>query len=154
MRLWKRLVDAPAIRREELLLQELVADYTAEIALAQQQRAHAELAPYPAAAVKLNELAAADEGQAKRLAELIGKLGGTTPEVNGEVRAGKSHWARLMIDLEAKRLAGNRYLEQAITWENESPDVGALLRELEREEQEHRVMLRDLIAKSDPQALD
>jgi hypothetical protein len=59
-----------------------------------------------------------------------------------------------MEDLRDDQTAGARYLEQAIEWENEFPDVGSLLRSLEREENRHRVMLRDLVAKSDPQALD
>lgn len=153
MRLLKRLFAAPSLRREDLL-RELAGNYSAELALAQQLREHATLAPYPAAAEKLGALAAAEEAQAKRLAETIAALGGSAEPSAAKPVGGPSHWARLMADLEAEQSAEARYLEQAIEWENDFPEIGALLRELEREEQHHRVLLRDLIAKSDPQALD
>jgi hypothetical protein len=153
MRLLKRLVAAPSLRREDLL-RDLGGNYSAELALAQQLREHAALAPYPAAAERLAALADAEEAQAKRLAETIASLGGTAEAAAAKPAIGRSHWARLMMDLEAEQAAGARYLEQAIAWENEFPAIGDLLRELEHEEQRHRVLLRDLLAKSDPQALD
>ena len=58
MRLLKRLVSAPAARREDLL-RDLGADYTAEVALVQQLRDHAKEAPYPSAGEQLNQLATA-----------------------------------------------------------------------------------------------
>ena len=149
----KRLVAAPVARREDLV-RDLVADYTAEIALAQQLRDHAKQAPYPSAADRLNELAAADEEQAKRLAAAIQGLGGTMPEGAPAPRGGRSHWARIMEDLRDKQSAGTRYLEQAMEWDTEFPEIAELLRALEREEHQHRVLIRDLVAKSDPQALD
>ncbi len=153
MDLLKRWIAAPAARRHDLI-RDLAADYTAEIALAQQFREHAKQAPYPSAGERLNELAAAEEEQAKRLAAAIEGLGGILPEATASPRGGRSHWARIMEDLRDEQSAGARYLEQAIAWENEFPEVGSLLRTLEKEETRHRVMLRDLVAKSDPQALD
>ena len=153
MRLLKRLFAAPAARREDLI-RDLAADYIAEIALAQQLRAHAKVAPYPSAGERLNELAAAEDEQAKRLAAAIEGLGGTLPEGSPEPCGGRSHWARIMEDLRAGQAAGARYNEQAMAWDVEFPEIGELLRSLEHEEHHHRVMLRDLIAKSDPQALD
>jgi hypothetical protein len=132
MRLLKRWIAAPVARRHDLI-RDLATDYTAE---------------------RLNELAAAEEEQAKRLAAAIESLGGSLPEATGAPRGGRSHWARIMEDLREEQSAGARYLEQAIEWENEFPEVGSLLRSLEKEENRHRVMLRDLVAKSDPQALD
>ncbi|MGH7806020.1 MAG: ferritin-like domain-containing protein [Candidatus Binatia bacterium] len=153
MRLLKRWIAAPTARRHDLL-RDLAGDYTAEIALAQQLREHAKQAPYPAAGERLNEIAAAEEEHAKRLAAAIESLGGSIPEVTRSPRGGRSHWARIMEDLRDEQSAGARYLEQAIEWETEFPEVGSLLRTLEREEHRHRVMLRDLVAKSDPQAID
>jgi hypothetical protein len=149
----RRLVAAPLARREDLV-RDLATDYTAEVALAQQLRDHAKQAPYPSAAERLNELAAGDEEQAKRLAAAIQGFGGTVPEGTPAPRGGRSHWARIMDDLRDKQSAGARYLEQAIEWENEFPDIGEFLRTLGREEHRHRVALRDLVAKSDPQAID
>ena len=153
MRLLKRLVAGSVVRREDLV-RDLAADYTAEIALAHQLRDHAAQVPYPSAGDRLNELATAEEAQAKRLAEAITSLGGTVPAETPAPRGGRSHWARIMEDLRDEQAAGSRYLEQAIAWENDFPEIGALLRTLEREETRHRVLLRDLIAKSDPQAID
>lgn len=129
-------------------------DYNAEVHLAKQLRDHAQKAPYAHAEKLLLGLAEAEETQVERLRAAIEGLGGSAAADALPPDQAKNHWARMVLDLEAKQAAGNRYLEQAIRWENLHPEIGELLRTLEREQQAHRQALRDLVARSDPHALN
>jgi hypothetical protein len=141
-------------RKPSPVVHDLIEDYNAELALAQQLRDHAAKAPYPHAEKQLLELAAEEEAQAERLRAAIEALGGSVAPLDAVPQDGRNHWLRLTLDLAAKQEAGGRYLEQAVRWEQDFPAVGNLLRGLEREEQERRHGIRDMIARSDPHALN
>jgi hypothetical protein len=154
MRGLKRLFMSQRLRLEQEVLLGLVEDYNAELQLAQQLRAHADDAPYTGAAERLRQIAGIEEEQAERLRAEIVHLGGFVSPPTTTPRGGRNHWARLVHDLDDDRAAGRRYLEQAIRWERTHPDLAQFLRSLESEEQAHRAWLQDLIARSDPQALN
>ena len=152
MGLLKRLFSSEKARLEDEILSGLLIDYHEELALAQQLRAHASAAPYPHGTEHLGRLAALAEKQAESLRTWIHRYGGTVAPVAGTPRGGRNHWARLVTDLDAVRAAGKRYLEQAIRFENSDPALGKALRDLEHEEQQHRVWIQDLVARADPHA--
>jgi hypothetical protein len=152
MGLWKRLLAPQRERLDEEILTGLTENYIAERRLAKQLRAHADEAPYPHAAEHLRRLADLEDGQADRLYAEIVRRGGWVEAPVTEPGSGRNHWARLVSDLEEERAAMKRYLEQAIRWEDTDAGLGQLLRTLEREEQQHRLWLQDLIARSDPHA--
>jgi hypothetical protein len=154
MRVLRRLFASERVRLEEDARLGLAADYNAERALAKQLLAHAEEAPYRQAAERLRLLAQQCEAHAAVLAEELRRLGGELPrsEPRDEPRTGKNHWARLVADLDEVRSAAKRYLEQAIEWEDELPELAERLRDLERQKHAARFELQDLIARCDPQA--
>ena len=152
----KTALEASRPETVNLMLRDLVADYHQELRLAKQLRDHAAKAPYAHAERRLLELATAGESHAAQLKETIERLGGEASDASdaaaAPVRDGKNHWARLMVDLEDKQAMGARYIEQAIHIEDHAPEVAELLRALEREGQTERYLLRDMAARSDPQA--
>lgn len=154
MRVLKRMFVSEEKRATEDILRDLLEDYNAEIRLAQQLRRHADEAPYAQAAERLREIADLDSARAERLCTEIERLGGSVSPPETTPRGGKNHWSRLVADLEDTRAASKRYLEQAIRWDIVRPEISELLRGLEREEQQLRLRLQDLIARSDPHALN
>ncbi|MGH7822743.1 MAG: ferritin-like domain-containing protein [Candidatus Binatia bacterium] len=154
MRMLRRLFVSEESRLQEEVLAGLVEDYNAEMGLAQQLHSHAAEAPYPHAAERLRNLAELEEAQAERLRNEIVRLGGSIAPAPPAPRTGRNHWARLVCDLEDEQAAGKRYLDQAVSWEEAYPETAELLRSLGREEQAHRVWIQDLIARSDPQAIN
>jgi hypothetical protein len=134
----------------------LQALYAGCVGRAGQLERHAELAPQPASAGGLRELAHAEERQAERLAEALRAAGerppssAPTPPSAGAL----NHWARLVQDLEAHRSSERRLRELAAHFAETLPETAALFDELCREEHAHCLRLRALIARADPQALD
>jgi bacterioferritin (cytochrome b1) len=137
-------------------LPELQRAHAGLLQIAQQMRHHAELAPNQLSREQLLRLAEEDETQAKRVAEAIGALGGgTLPHAVPPVPAGAlNHWARLVQDLELHRTATRHLREEAIHFAENLPETGSLFEQICAEEEIHAVQLRDLIARTDPQALD
>ena len=154
MGLLKRFFTSDRARLEEEIRDGLAADYSSELRLAQQLRAHAGEAPYAQAAERLRRLAELVDSQVRRLQTAIAERGAAIPAVHGTPQMGRNHWTRLVVDLDEVRAAGQRYLEQAIRWEDSDAPLGELLRALECEEQHHRQWLQDLVAKSDPHAIN
>jgi len=133
----------------------LTDTYTAAMQRSRDLAQHAELAPQPASADALRELAAAEEAQAARLREALRTAGvdtRATPEA--PVSGGSNHWARLVADLEAHRASMRGARERAVHFAETVPSTAALFDQLSREEALHCERLRALIARADPQALD
>ena len=154
MVLWKRIFGGEGDSRKADLLADLLTDYQEEAHLARQVRDHAEKAPYPVVGEALKGIAAEQERHAQLLQEKILSLGGQVGEVVEEVKRGRNAWARLTHDLQDCKALEKRYIEQAIRWDPDMPDVVELLRTLERETAGQCALLRDLALRSDPHALD
>lgn len=154
MALWKRIFGGEGDGGKAGLLADLLTDYQEEVRLARQIRDHAEKAPYPSMGEALKSVAAEHERHAQLLQEKIFSLGGQAGEGVGEVRGGKNSWARLNQDLQDCKVLEKRYIEQAIRWDPERPDVVELFRTLEEETARQCALLRDLALRSDPHALD
>jgi hypothetical protein len=154
MALWRRLFGGEGDSRRKDLLTDLLTNYRQEVLLARQVRDHAEKAPYPTAGETLKGIAAEQERQARLLRERILSLGGQVSEVVGETKGGRNSWARLTHDLQDCQALQKGYIEQAIRWDPEEPEVVELLRTLGRETVGQCALLRDLALRSDPHALD
>jgi hypothetical protein len=120
-----------------------------------QMRQHAEAAPNQLNQDELKRLAAEDEARARRVAEALASAGAASTAAPELPRTGApNHWARLVQDLEAHRAAVRLLREQSIQLADSSPETAALLAELCVQEDQHAIRLRDLIARTDPQALN
>ena len=69
-------------------------------------------------------------------------------------KEGKSHWARVVHDMQDNLALERRYNEQAIRYDPALPEVAALFRTLAREKGQISALLRDIASLADPHALD
>ena len=154
MGLWTRVRDLTA-GPQRRILHDLTAAYHDEKRMARQLRADAERVPYPNLADALLGLAAEEDTHAARLQQQLERLGGATGEADvGMRRAGRNYWERLAITLEALRAKSKRYRELAQHWDLDDAVSGALFGELANEDAAMCRVVGDLIARSDPHALD
>ncbi len=130
----------------------LIKDYSLLVRLARQIHAHADGAPYPYIAKRLKEIAAEKESEAQTLKERILQMGGQPGLGGQEIRSGKNHWARMVLDAEDEKDLEDRFLDDALRIGSEAPELSDLLRKLVFSKAFHRDELQDLIAKADPQA--
>ncbi len=152
-RLWNQSPKGRAPRKRIDSVTTLVEDYQDLRRLARQVRAHAEIAPYAYVNQRLSQIALEKEDSASRLKEKILYLRGQVIEdpVN-DFHTGKNHWGRLLQDIEDQKELEDRLVEDVIFVEQESHEIGDLLREIAAKEAAHRGAFKDLLAKADPQA--
>lgn len=134
------------------VLTPLIDDYREEVRMIRQLQDHAQKAPYPQMAEKLQALAEEEKKQAEVLKERISLLGGSIDQKEVETRSGWNHWQRLMADLDDERTQRTRYQDQAILGGIEALDLRELLLEFAQQEARHIIVLRELILRSDPHA--
>ncbi|GIW41315.1 MAG: hypothetical protein KatS3mg076_1892 [Candidatus Binatia bacterium] len=159
MSLWSRLgrilVGGEEPEPEEILPR-LRRLYAATVERQRSMLRHAELAPNEASREGLTKLAEEEKELAERLRELVARHGGFA----GDVPAGEppppglNHWSRLVQDLEAHRSAVKELLDHAADLTDDEPELAEALRELARREEIHVFLLRRLVARADPQAID
>ncbi|HUI28194.1 MAG TPA: hypothetical protein VL403_19095 [Candidatus Kryptonia bacterium] len=123
---------------------------------ARQLRRHAEQAPNQLNRLELGRLADEDQARVQEIAAALAAVGGQPAEapVLAAVTGSFNHWARLVEDLESHRAAVRRLRERVIHFAETLPDTAALFDRLYDEEEKHLTVLRDLIARTDPQAID
>lgn len=152
-RLWNQPHKGHRRRKRVDSVTALVEDYQDLRRLARQVRAHAEIAPYAYVNQRMNQIALEKEDSASRLKEKILYLRGQVIEdpVNDFYR-GKNHWSRLLQDIEDQKELEDRLAEDVIFVDQESHEIGDLLREIAAEAAVHQGAFKDLLAKADPQA--
>ena len=135
---------------------ELQRAYADLLQRAVQMRQHAENAPNHLNQEELRRLAEEEEAEATRLGEAIVALGGQLSKVVSEaLPAGTlNHWGRLVQDLEAHRVAIRSLREEAIHFAETVPEASVVFERTCLAEDAHAVRLRNLIARTDPHALD
>ena len=136
------------------LLADLTEDYRAEAAQAALLRAHAERARYPQAASALGALAETEERHAEWLRMRLLALGGQPPPAPLATAGGNNQWERAVAALHAAQAKRRRLVEQTAHWDPEEPEVVALLRQIEQEDQSQLPVYEALIMRSDPQSID
>lgn len=146
-------VDAPPGEAALALLDA----YAGSARRAAQLREHAEIAPHENSAAILRDLAGAEDQQVRRLREAMQGLRITPPGsavADRDPVTGQSHWVRVVQDLEEHRRAVQKYREAAIKLAEAAPALATLFEELSQEEYAHCEILRGLVARADPQALN
>jgi len=134
---------------------ELGAIYREELRLGRQLRLHAERVPYPAHAGDLGRVAERGDARAAELAAVLRALiGEANPWEGGEPRAGRSHWERLTTDLADVDGLRRRYRDLITHWHAAQPETAAILERLAGDAGSTAAVLRALIARSDPHAID
>ena len=136
------------------LLADLTEDYRAEAAQAALLRAHAERARYPQAASALGALAETEERHAGWLRMRLLALGGQPPPAPRATAGGNNQWERAVAALHAAQAKRRRLVEQITHWDPEEPEMVALLRRIEQEDQRQQPVYEGLIMRSDPQSID
>lgn len=133
-------------------LEKLYAEY---LRLCAQLEAHAEVVPYPQVGTRLAEIRVAEEENAKRLAARLSALGRHPSPSNGaRLRGGRNAWERLVGTLEDYRGLLRQLGHLAARWDDEHPEDAELVEALRASALQHRDALGDLVARSDPHALD
>jgi rubrerythrin len=108
---------------------------------------------YPQFRAKLLEIAADESRHAAWIAEKIHLLGASTPAVpQSDVRQGNS-WKFMLDDLEEHRKCAAELLDQIRRFRPDLPDIADTLQRIYDEGAKHRRDLRDMLMRSDPQAL-
>jgi bacterioferritin (cytochrome b1) len=154
MGFWARVHDLTG-GAERLIVRDLAVAYSEERRMAAQLRVHAERVPYPGLATTLLALAAEEDAHAARLEEHVARVGGRlNGTLAGATRDGRNYWERLTIDLEMLRTKSKRYLELSQHWDIDDAAAATLFSELAHEDAAMCRVLADLIARSDPHALD
>ena len=120
--------------------------------LAEQIRVHAERAPYPHVAARLQQIAIEKRQSANTLREKIRDIGGGWEEPRLDIKSGKNHWERMVRDLEDQRALETSIVDQALTLVADAPEISNLLRRIAAVQVPHRETLLDLVARADPQA--
>ena len=116
-------------------------------------RQHAERMRYPQFRATLIRLAEEEEKHAEKIADKLSALGAGLPDVVPVHVAHESNsWHYLKTDLdEEQRCAGE--LHEGLSGAPEFADVIELLTSIERDGSRHRAEIRDMLARSDPQAV-
>jgi len=152
MGLLSRLLGTEGAARD--LLADLSEDYRAEAAQAALLRAHAERARYPQAASALRDLADIEDRHAEWLRTRLLALGGRPPAAGPAAAGGNNQWERAVAALHAAQTKRRRLVEQIAHWDPEEPEMAALLRRIEQEDQGQQPVYEALIMRSDPQSID
>ncbi len=133
---------------------ELEAIYAEVERLARQLAEHAQRAPYPHVEERLRELHVEQERTAEEVAVKLAELGRRASPDGRPTRGGRNAWERLAATIEDYRRLINRLAQLEIRWEDERPEDALFLHRLRRQASAHRDALADLLARSDPHAID
>ena len=136
--------------------QRLSESYLEAVGRARQLSEHAELAPHSHITDRLRRVAAEDERHGEQLAEALRAASQPlpTPQDLPPGRGALNHWGRLVQDLEAHRRAVRRLRELATHFAESLPATAQLFEDLSHKESAHCEVLREVLARADPQALD
>jgi bacterioferritin (cytochrome b1) len=102
---------------------------------------------------KLLSIAAEESQHADSIAEKINLLGGNLPEVPPISVGEQNSWRYLLDDLEDERRSSEELFDQIRAIDPELPQVAELLQRIYEDETKHRSELREMLMRSDPQAL-
>lgn len=114
---------------------------------------HAGRMQYPQFHDKLLSIATDEERHAEWLAEKIRHFGGRLPDVIPSEEPLKNSWQHLMDDLKEHRLCDAELLAEAQSLRGEFPTIAEILERIHQDGIKHRDEIRNMLMKSDPQAL-
>jgi hypothetical protein len=124
-------------------------------ALHEQLESQADRAPYAFVTQRLQAIGAIEEKNAVAVARRLAALGRHADENGaGAVAEGRNAWERLVKLLDAYRELIRRLKLLSVRWDDEHPEDASLVAALRDSAQASRAIVGDLIARSDPHALD
>ena len=152
----KGLFESEEQRDAHDLLKQVRAFYTDAVHREHDLRQQAELAPHAAGRDGLRLLADEEKEIAESFRQILQRLGTFAGDVHRapEPSGALNYWARLTQNLEAHHRAINALLDESALATDGQPQIADELRQLAHREDAHCALLRGLIAKSDPHALD
>lgn len=116
-------------------------------------RQHAQKMQYPQFREALLRIAADESKHADWVSEKINELGGSLPAVVKIYPTERNSWQYLLDDLEEERQCAAELETEMLSVESDYPDIMELLRRIDEEERKHRDEIREMLMRSDPQAL-
>jgi rubrerythrin len=117
-------------------------------------RQHAERMQYPQFRDALIRIADEDEQHADMLAAKIKSLGERLPGVTPPyVAEGQNSWQYLQAGLDDEQRSAEELQEDLLDLPAEFPDIIELFERVGNDGKRHRAQLRDMLMRSDPQAL-
>ena len=114
---------------------------------------HAQKMQYPQFRDALLRVAADESKHADWIAAKINELGGSLPVVRKVSSVEKNSWQYLLEDLEEERRCSADLESDMLGIEGDYPDIAELLQRIDDEERQHREQIREMLMRSDPQAL-
>ena len=115
--------------------------------------AHAHKMQYPQFRDELLRIAADESRHAGWIAEKINELGGSLPPELATAPTKRNSWEYLLDDLEEERLCGAQLETEMLAIGSDYSEVAELLQRIDEEEHEHRDAIREMLMRSDSQAL-
>lgn len=116
---------------------------------------HAHKMQYPQFRDALLRIAADESKHAGWIAEKINELGGALPPelAIAITPTQRNSWQYLLDDLEEERLCGAELETELLAVGSDYPEVAELLQRIDDEEHKHCDAIREMLMRSDPQAL-
>lgn len=127
--------------------------FVAESQQAKRFRAHGEKMQYPQFRERLLNIAEDQSRNAQLIGEKITLLGGILPSVPDLPPKEGNDWQNLLSDLEQHRLLAEQLLDDVYRLRPEYPEIAEMLLRIYEDGQRHRSELREMLMRSDPQAL-
>jgi bacterioferritin (cytochrome b1) len=149
---WGRWIGSEE-RRRNRVLRILEHRYADEKQHAERFSQHAARMQYPQFRDALFRIASEELKHADWLAEKIRHLGGRLPMIEEVSSREKNSWQYLLQDLEEERRCADELEEELLSIQSDYPSVVELLQRIDVQERQHRNELREMLMKSDPQAL-
>lgn len=123
--------------------------------LERQLEHQADRAPYPFVTERLQALGAAEEENANLVAERLAALGRhADDDEDGALFEGRNCWERLVRLQDGYRELIRQLKVLSVRWDEEHPDDARLVSAVRDSASASRSVVGDLVARSDPHALD
>jgi hypothetical protein len=149
---WRRFLGGAPDSREQAIAV-LSERYVNESQLAARFKAYADKMQYPQFRQKLSTIAAEQAGHVEKIGERIRQLGGRLPGVPPLPSSEKNSWQYLLDLLNEEQRSSAERLADIQSIGEELPEVAELLMRINENGVKQRGAIRDMLMKSDPQAL-
>lgn len=152
-KIWNWLLRSLPHDGRKKLLGLLCQEYVEETRHSIQFHAHAGQMHYPQFRKKLLQIAEEEREHARWLESRIIGLGGKIPGVSFTPEQGLNSWEHLCLDLDEEKSCISDLSERLATSKEIDPETAKVLRRILDEEKSHREAIRDMLMRSDPQAV-
>lgn len=149
---WRRFLGV-ALDRRQMAIEVLSERYIDENQQVARITEHAEKMQYPQFCHKLLAIAADQAEHVEKIGQKIKQLGGRLPGVPPLPPSEKNSWQYLLEALDEQQRSAAERLAQVQRIKEELPEIAELLMRINDNGVTHRVAIRDMLMKSDPQSL-